>query len=203
MISAVSMARGSTLVMTTDASASSPIRINRSRNCSACERPLSDNPTQPLNPPIFESTAHRASPCRMMTSLVKLSRQMLDEPFQLLEVAALEGAVAVDGVLGHDRVTGVPIRLRLGVEPEEVARLLAHLLQHPGLGRVVVVAGVAQQNHARLGADLATPPFPERLEGVAVVGVAVDPDDIGLGVDAVHRLGDVLDAFEELRHLVD
>ena len=45
--------------------------------------------------------------------------------------------------------------------------------------------------------------LPEHLEGVAVVGVAVDPDHVGLGVDPVHGLGDVLDALEEAGDLVD
>ena len=40
-------------------------------------------------------------------------------------------------------------------------------------------------------------------EGVAVVGVAVDPHHVGLGVDAVHGVGDVVDVLEEPRDLVD
>ena len=53
------------------------------------------------------------------------------------------------------------------------------------------------------GPDLAAPLLPEHLERVAVVAVAVDPHDVGLGVDAVHRFGDVFDALEVARHLVD
>ena len=68
---------------------------------------------------------------------------------------------------------------------------------------MVVVAGVAQDEHGRLGPDLLAPLLPEHLEGVAVVGVAVDPDHVGLGVDPVHGLADVLDALEEAGHLVD
>ena len=45
--------------------------------------------------------------------------------------------------------------------------------------------------------------LPEHLEGVAVVGVAVDPHDVGLGVDPVDGLADVLDALEEPGDLVD
>ena len=45
--------------------------------------------------------------------------------------------------------------------------------------------------------------LPEHLEGVAVVGVAVDPHHVGLGVHPVHGLGDVLDALEVLGDLVD
>ena len=53
------------------------------------------------------------------------------------------------------------------------------------------------------GRDLLAPALPEHLEGVAVVGVAVDPHHVGLGVDPVHGLADVVDPFEEAGHLVD
>jgi hypothetical protein len=68
---------------------------------------------------------------------------------------------------------------------------------------VVVVPRVAEEDDAGLGGDLLPPLVPERLEGVAIVGVAVDPDDVSLGVDPVHCFGDVLDAFEERRDFVD
>ena len=68
---------------------------------------------------------------------------------------------------------------------------------------MVVVAGVAEEDHRRLGRDLLAPPLPQRLERVAVVGVAVHPDHVGLGVDPVDGLGDVLDPLEVARHLVD
>ena len=71
------------------------------------------------------------------------------------------------------------------------------------LRRVVVVAGVAQDHHRRLGADVLAVGLPEDLEGVAVVAVAVDPDHVGLGVDPVHRVGDVLGPFEEPGDLVE
>src|SRR4051812_43454457 len=76
------------------------------------------------------------------------SSEMLHEPFELLEVAALEGAVAVNGVLADDGVARVPVRPRLGVEPEHVAGPLAHLGHHPRLRRVVVVAGVTKEDDA-------------------------------------------------------
>ena len=68
---------------------------------------------------------------------------------------------------------------------------------------MVVVPRVAEDHHRRLRADLLALALPEDLEGVAVVGVAVDPHDVGLGVDAVDRLADVLDALEHPGHLVD
>ena len=80
---------------------------------------------------------------------------------------------------------------------------LAQRLEHPALRRVVVVAGVAEEDHRRLLRDLALVPLVEHRERVAVVGVAVDPDDVGLGVDLVHGLGDVVGALEEARDLVD
>src|ERR671910_225976 len=129
--------------------------------------------------------------------------QVVHEPLELAEVAALEGAVAEGGVLADDRVARVPVAAGLGVEPVDVAGAVLHLLYHPRLGGVGVVAGVAQQQHGGLGADLPAPALPELLEGMAVVAVAVDPDDVGLGVDPVDRLPDVLDALEHAGHLVD
>ena len=38
---------------------------------------------------------------------------------------------------------------------------------------------------------------------MTVVGVAVHPDDVGLGVDAVHGVGRIVGAFEEPGDLVD
>ncbi len=127
------------------------------------------------------------------------SGQGLDEALELAQVAALVDAVAVHAVLADDRVAGVPVRLRLGVEPVDVAGPVPDLLDHPGLGGVVVVAGVAEDQHGGLRADLLAPRLPEHLEGVAVVGVAVDPHHVGLGVDPVDGLGDVLDALEVAR----
>src|SRR6478752_6797474 len=59
------------------------------------------------------------------------SLQLLDERFQLAQVAALVHAVGVRAVVPDDRVTGVPVALRLGVQPVDVASLGAHLLDHP------------------------------------------------------------------------
>src|SRR6476620_7519997 len=70
------------------------------------------------------------------------SDQVVDESLELAEVAALEHAVAVDAVVPDDRVTGVPVRLRLGVEPVDVAGPVLDLLDHPGLRGVVVVPRV-------------------------------------------------------------
>ena len=75
--------------------------------------------------------------------------------------------------------------------------------QHPGLRRVVVVAGVAEEDQRRLLGHLVEVTVVEHLEGVAVVGVAVDPHHVGFGVDAVDRLGDVVGALEEPGDLVD
>ena len=68
---------------------------------------------------------------------------------------------------------------------------------------MVVVAGVAEDQHRGLGADVLAVALPEHLEGVPVVGVAVDPDHVGLGVDPVDGLDDVLGALEEAGDLVD
>src|SRR4051794_10782058 len=106
---------------------------------------------------------------RRQTRTVRVSRRRLmretrgrwsalgdgaDELGELAQVATLEDAVAVLAVLGHDRVAGVPVAARLGVEPVDVPTALAHLVDDPGLRRVVVVARVAQEDDRRLRRDL-------------------------------------------------
>ena len=80
---------------------------------------------------------------------------------------------------------------------------MADLLDDPTLRRVIVVAGIAEDQDRGLRPDVLAPLVPERLERVAVVGVAVDPDHVGLGVHPVDGLGDVLRALEEAGDLVD
>src|SRR5947209_8087752 len=139
----------------------------------------------------------------VVTVITMALSELLDEALELPQVAALVDAVAMDAVLGDDGVAGVPVAPWLGVQPIDVAGPVAQLFHDPRLGRVVVVAGVAQEDHRALGRDLGAPLVPEDLEGVAIVGVAVDPDDVGFGVHAVHRLIDVLGALEEPGDLVD
>ena len=45
-----------------------------------------------------------------------------DELLELAQVADLVDAVAVGRVLRDDRVAGVPVAARLGIEPEDLAR---------------------------------------------------------------------------------
>ena len=63
---------------------------------------------------------------------------------------------------------------------------------------MVIVAGITQKDDGGFRGDLLTPPVPERFERVAVVRVAIHPDDISLGIDPMDGLGDVLDPFEIL-----
>src|SRR5438874_1217662 len=142
---------------------------------------------------------------RLTTALRRIGAlaELFDEALELAQVAAFVDAVAVDAVLGDDRVPGVPIRTRLGIEPVDVPGPLPQLLHDPRLGGVVVVPGVAEEDHRALRRHLGPPPVPEDLKSVAVVGVPVDPDDVGLGVHPVHGLVDVVGALEEAGHLVD
>ncbi len=80
---------------------------------------------------------------------------------------------------------------------------MGNLLDDPALAGVIVVAGVAQDDHGALGADLPARTLPERLEGVPVVAVPIHPDHVGLGVDPVDGLHDVVGALEQVGHLVD
>lgn len=63
----------------------------------------------------------------------QMSHQMIDEFLQLAQIPALKTAIAVGSVLPHDRITSVPVGLRLRVEPVDMTGLLAYLLDHPTL----------------------------------------------------------------------
>ena len=123
-------------------------------------------PRQPRRPPVRVLNAVRvpdaAFPGLRYSDRRRVlgSGQLLDEGLELAQVAALVDAVGVGAVLADDRVAGVPVRARLGVEPVDVAGLVAHLLHHPGLRGVVVVAGVAEQQDGRLRPDVLAPLAP-------------------------------------------
>ena len=54
---------------------------------------------------------------RLEALVVPTSGELLDEAFELAQVAALVHTVGVVAVVADDRVAGVPVRLRFGVEP--------------------------------------------------------------------------------------
>ena len=106
------------------------------------------------------------------------------------------------GVFTDDRIAGVPVALWLGVEPVHGSGLLVHRLDDPALRGVVVVPGVAENHDRGTRPDLVAVLLPEDTERMAVVGVAIDPDDISFGVDPVHGFVDVLNAFEHVGDLI-
>ena len=67
---------------------------------------------------------------------------------------------------------------------------------------MVVVPGIAKDQDRGLGPDLLAILLPEHPEGVAVIGVPVDPDHIGLGIDSMHGLPNVLHSLKKAGHLV-
>ena len=108
----------------------------------------------------------------------------------------------VPRVAGGDGVAGVPELDRFGVQPVDVAGALGEVLQHPGVGLPVVVAGVAEDDDGGARGDVAGVVGVELLEAVAVVGVAVEPDELGLDHHPLDRLGGVA-LVEQAGHLVE
>src|SRR5206468_9150824 len=90
------------------------------------------------------------------------------EPLELTQVATLVHAVAVDAEFGDDRVARVPVATRLRIQPVQVAGTLLELLEDPVLRRVVVVAGVAEQDDRRLRRHLFVVMLVEHLEGMPI-----------------------------------
>ena len=84
-----------------------------------------------------------------------------------------------------------------------MAGALAHFANHPTLRGVVVVSRIAEKEHGRLRADIFAVLLPENLESVAVIAVTVDPHDVGFGVHAMDRLGDVFGGLEVFGDLVE
>src|SRR3954470_16153836 len=94
--------------------------------------------------PVATRPAKGAGANTRLTVVTMVLSELLDEALELPQVSALVDAVAMDAVLGDDRVAGVPVAARLGVQPVDVAGAVAQLFDDPRLGRVVVVAGVAE-----------------------------------------------------------
>src|SRR6266567_5649330 len=121
--------------------------------------------------------------CHAVTSLRSVSwttcggsAEAFDEGAQLPQVAALHDLVAVPGVLADDGVAAVPGGPGLGVEPEQVPTAAGDPAERVGARRVVVRAGVAQDQHRGAGTQVTGVIPPEGLDGVAVVRTAVQPD---------------------------
>ncbi|CAB4584911.1 unannotated protein [freshwater metagenome] len=68
---------------------------------------------------------------------------------------------------------------------------------------MVVVTSIAKNENCGLRSDFTTVLFPKDLECVAVIGMAIDPNDIGLGIHPMNRNADVLDALEILRYFIE
>src|SRR5215207_8904420 len=98
---------------------------------------------------------------------------LVDAGDQLAQVADLEHLVAVGGVGAHDRVGGVPLVPRLGVEPVEVAGPFAQAAEDLQAGVAVIVAGVAHDQEGAAPVEVGAVALLEGGEDVAVVGMAV------------------------------
>ena len=68
---------------------------------------------------------------------------------------------------------------------------------------MIVIAGITEDQHGGLRANVFAVVVPEDFERVAVVGVTVYPHDIGFAVDPMDGFGDVVGLLEELGHLVE
>src|SRR5208282_3148071 len=109
--------------------------------------------------------------------------QSFHEFFELAEITAFHHFVAMPGVFRDDGVAGIPGVRRLGIEPVQVPRALPDGLENPRPRRVIVVATVAEHDHAGPFPDVRAPLAPEALQHHAVVGMAVEAHRAGSAVD--------------------
>src|SRR3989454_323657 len=125
--------------------------------------------------------------------------QAVDHVVELVQVPALLDQGAVGRVAVHLAVAEAPGHLVLGVEPDDLFGALLHVLEHPVVRQVVVVAPVAQDDDRGALVHRGQEVPVEGLEGTPEVRVGVDVDDVAVE----RRLDRVVDValLEEARDL--
>ena len=68
---------------------------------------------------------------------------------------------------------------------------------------MIVIASVTEQQHRRFRTDVLAVALPKHFERMAIIGVPIDPHHVGLGVDAMNRLGDVFSGLEVIGDFID
>src|SRR5262245_23980604 len=98
-----------------------------------------------------------------------LMHQLIDDLHELRDGAAFLHDVAGRRVERHDAVADPPAPLALRIQPDDALHPLANLTDGPGLGIVVVVAGIAQHEHGGLPVERFELGLAEAAERVAEV----------------------------------
>src|SRR5215472_9305417 len=127
--------------------------------------------------------------------------ELIDHLHELADGAALLDDVAGGRVERHHAVADAPPPLPFRIEPDDALHALADLPDGPGLGIVVVVARVAQDQHGGLAVQRLDLRAHEAAEGIPEVraAVVVHRGTLEGPVDGViHGVG-----VEGLRHLCD
>src|SRR5215467_8082949 len=103
--------------------------------------------------------------------------ELIDHLHELADGAALLDDVAGRRVEGHHAVADAPPPLPFGIEPDDALHALADLPDGPGLGIVVVVPRVTQDQHGGLAVQRLDVRAHEAAEGVGEVRAAVIVDE--------------------------
>ena len=88
----------------------------------------------------------------------------------------------MDAIVTDDRVSGVPVRLRFGVQPVDVAGLLAHLFDDPRLSRRIDIPVGTDDKKLGLRADHASVALLEHFGGMSAISVSLDTHHIACRV---------------------
>ena len=99
-------------------------------------------------------------------------QQLVNNPLQLLQVAALRSDLAEGAVAVHLRVAAAPHPAGLRVQPQHPLRPGADALQHLQLRVAAVVAGVAQDDDGGVAVDVVQRQGRKVQQALAVVGGA-------------------------------
>src|SRR5262249_25233439 len=78
------------------------------------------------------------------------AHQTIDDAVQLIQIAALLDHIAVRQIAIHFAVAEAPRQAILRVQPDHLLGALVNLLEHPLVRQIVVVARIAQDDHAGL-----------------------------------------------------
>src|SRR5262245_23240531 len=119
---------------------------------------MQSTPRAHAGPDVARSTASVANGCRLRApastpAAPPVAHEIVDHLAELADGTALPDDVAGRTVEGHHAVADPPAPLPLGVEPDDPLHPLPDQPQGPGLGIVVVVAGVAQDQDRRLAIE--------------------------------------------------
>src|SRR5262249_14596946 len=105
------------------------------------------------------------------------AHQPVDDTVELIQITAFLDDVTEREIAIHLAVTKAPREAIFRIEPDQLFGALAHLLQHPLVGQVVIVARVAEYDDGGLVVYRGNVVAVKTAEGTAEIGMRKHVDD--------------------------